>query len=691
MYASSWAAPSLPNTLLVLALASGTACATSGASVRGVTAGAPGAMPASAGAPRADAPLPSSEVQLAARLLGMADSRRIDSVLIDDALGARGSWVRAAAALAIGQVHARPLAGRLQSLLADADTAVAANAAYALGLLRDSASVPALDAALDAAPVVAIEAAWSLGQLGTPEAAAVIVRRLTERAVAASVLHALLLASAKLQPPPAELLSSYLASSDTAFAWRAAYALGRNRSPHGVRPLLAQVLAAHMPVRAHVARGLARQAAGDSLAGEALDALDLLAVAPDPHVRITAIQSLATYGARARVQILAATRDADANARVAAARALPEVMDRDLIRWSWLWDADTTHAYRRAVLEGAIRLGVLLPALGSWSASADWRERAALAAAASAAEPRLAVQWTRSFASDPDPRVRLAAIQTLGQAIDSVPDVLTLLEAAVTDSHVLVRAAALGSLARRATAAHVPLGLAALRRAASDPHADARIAAVRLLAGAWRRDSSSIGDTLRLALAVLEPPAEPAARNAGRSATPFAHWPTAVAEPKPLDWYQDVVRTLVQPAVRGTLPVVEIRTERGLIGLELFAGDAPLTVHNFLTLARAGFYAGTNFHRVVPNFVAQDGDPRGDGRSGPGYTIRDELNRRSYGRGVVGMALSGPDTGGSQYFITHSPQPHLDGGYTVFGRVRTGFDVLDAVLQGDRILEVVVR
>jgi cyclophilin family peptidyl-prolyl cis-trans isomerase len=136
---------------------------------------------------------------------------------------------------------------------------------------------------------------------------------------------------------------------------------------------------------------------------------------------------------------------------------------------------------------------------------------------------------------------------------------------------------------------------------------------------------------------------------------------------------------------------VEIRTERGLIGLELFAGDAPLTVHNFLTLARAGFYAGTNFHRVVPNFVAQDGDPRGDGRSGPGYTIRDELNRRSYGRGVVGMALSGPDTGGSQYFITHSPQPHLDGGYTVFGRVRTGFDVLDAVLQGDRILEVVVR
>ena len=88
--------------------------------------------------------------------------------------------------------------------------------------------------------------------------------------------------------------------------------------------------------------------------------------------------------------------------------------------------------------------------------------------------------------------------------------------------------------------------------------------------------------------------------------------------------------------------------------------DAPLTVENFVALARKGFFNGLSVHRVVPDFVVQDGDPRGDGEGGPGYTIRDELNQRPYLRGTVGMALDWADTGGSQFFITHSPQPHLD-------------------------------
>jgi cyclophilin family peptidyl-prolyl cis-trans isomerase len=136
---------------------------------------------------------------------------------------------------------------------------------------------------------------------------------------------------------------------------------------------------------------------------------------------------------------------------------------------------------------------------------------------------------------------------------------------------------------------------------------------------------------------------------------------------------------------------VDIVTERGTIVLQLLAREAPLTVQNFVTLARRGFYDGLRFHRVVPNFVVQDGDPRGDGNGGPGYAIRDELNPVRYERGVVGMALSGPDTGGSQYFITHSPQPHLDGHYTAFGRVVSGLDVLDALVQGDQIRRVHVR
>jgi len=91
---------------------------------------------------------------------------------------------------------------------------------------------------------------------------------------------------------------------------------------------------------------------------------------------------------------------------------------------------------------------------------------------------------------------------------------------------------------------------------------------------------------------------------------------------------------------------------------------------------------------VVPDFVIQDGDPRGDGNGGPGYAIRDEINPRRYGRGAVGMALSGPDTGGSQFFVTHSPQPHLDGVYTLFGQVIQGDDVLDRIVQGDRIRRI---
>ncbi len=107
-----------------------------------------------------------------------------------------------------------------------------------------------------------------------------------------------------------------------------------------------------------------------------------------------------------------------------------------------------------------------------------------------------------------------------------------------------------------------------------------------------------------------------------------------------------------------------------------------------MTLARKGFFNGLQIHRVVPNFVVQDGDPRGDGEGGPGFTIRDELNERPFLRGTVGMALSWKDTGGSQFFITHSPQPHLDARYTAFGQVVNGMDVVDRIQQGDTIRSV---
>ena len=133
-----------------------------------------------------------------------------------------------------------------------------------------------------------------------------------------------------------------------------------------------------------------------------------------------------------------------------------------------------------------------------------------------------------------------------------------------------------------------------------------------------------------------------------------------------------------------------VATDKGSFTIELLAEDAPLTVDNFIQLARRGYFNNITFHRVVPNFVIQGGDPRGDGNGGPGYQIRCEINEVPYERGAIGMALSGKDTGGSQWFVTHSPQPHLDGGYTVFARVIDGMDVVDKIARGDRIRNVTV-
>ena len=133
-----------------------------------------------------------------------------------------------------------------------------------------------------------------------------------------------------------------------------------------------------------------------------------------------------------------------------------------------------------------------------------------------------------------------------------------------------------------------------------------------------------------------------------------------------------------------------VETDKGGFTIELLPADAPLNVDNFVELARAGYFRGISFHRVVPNFVIQGGDPRGDGNGGPGYQIRCEINFVPYERGAVGMALSGKDTGGSQWFVTHSPQPHLDGGYTVFGRVVEGMEVVDRIARGDLIRNIAI-
>ena len=135
-------------------------------------------------------------------------------------------------------------------------------------------------------------------------------------------------------------------------------------------------------------------------------------------------------------------------------------------------------------------------------------------------------------------------------------------------------------------------------------------------------------------------------------------------------------------------PRVEMKTNKGTMTLELFEKDAPGTVKNFLDLTNKGFYNGLSFHRVIKNFMIQGGCPRGDGTGGPGYKIKCEINPNKHQRGSLSMAHAGRDTGGSQFFICHSPQPHLDGQHTVFGKVVEGLDVVDKIEKGDVMQEV---
>jgi peptidyl-prolyl cis-trans isomerase B (cyclophilin B) len=136
-----------------------------------------------------------------------------------------------------------------------------------------------------------------------------------------------------------------------------------------------------------------------------------------------------------------------------------------------------------------------------------------------------------------------------------------------------------------------------------------------------------------------------------------------------------------------------IETEVGDIELELYPEYAPVTVNNFIFLAREGFYDGVKFHRVIADFMIQGGDPTGTGRGGPGYRFEDEFdgNPLRHETGAISMANAGPDTNGSQFFITHSPQPHLNGRHTVFGKVVSGQEVVDSISQGDVMKKVVVK
>ena len=134
-----------------------------------------------------------------------------------------------------------------------------------------------------------------------------------------------------------------------------------------------------------------------------------------------------------------------------------------------------------------------------------------------------------------------------------------------------------------------------------------------------------------------------------------------------------------------------IETSKGNLELELYAADVPNTVNNFVFLAREGFYDNTTFHRVIPGFMAQGGDPTGTGAGGPGYRFADEFTAHTHVAGALSMANAGPDTNGSQFFICYEPQPHLNGRHSVFGLLLSGMDVLKSLVNGDAIKSITIQ
>ena len=582
------------------------------------------------------APMSARDLRHDARLLAMLDVRRADTLLVDTLLVDADPDRRARTALAIGQLRIRARFPQLRRLLTDGDTLIAANAAYALGVAKDTQAVDALARAVGGAPdPVAREAAWALGEIGEPARTVLSVALgdgrtapLRESAAAsrsASVRAALVLATVKLRPAPIALVVPWLADSSAPVVRAAAYVIGRLRAPAGVRALLTVRAHADEEVRQHVARALTRTTVGDSLAALARDALNALVRDPDWRVRANAAGSVSTFGASALDAVQIGLADSVANVRIVATDSLSVVFGRDSVRWRRAWERDTLLAVRRLMLGHVRRLA--LPLFDAEVAT--WERHA---------------DW----------RYRIAALEHRARATDV--DRVIAAEAFIADTDPRIRTAALQRLANIANdSLSTRVRLLAVR-ASTDRDSLVRSLATRLLAP---RDST------------VRPP---------RRATPDS----LVA--RPLIEYERLV--LLWGVVGSRQPMAVIETDDGVVTLQLYGREAPLVVEAFVRLANEGFYRNTVFHRVVPNFVVQDGDPRGDGTGGPGFSLRESFSRRRHERGCVGLATSGPDTGGSQYYLCHSSQPHLDGAYTVFGTVLSGFDVMDRIVQGDRMVRI---
>lgn len=645
--------------------------------------GAPVLVPATGRAQAVLGPTPPSDLVL---LLSDAEAR-----------------VRRRAALAVGRVGIAEGASPLMRLLADGNPEVRQMAAFSLGLIGDPSARGALLAALDdSSPVVQGRAAEALGRIGD-RADAAAIGGVVRRHVQAGALNGLdpdadvvgLQGTADAVRLGIEALAM-LGSADDMFAavldaagqpvsawWPVAYGLQRVPDPRGSAALLSLLDTPGRYTAAFAARGLGAMRATGSVPAlvrivesrnaapaVVVQAVRALAAIADPTA-VTALTRVAVDTA------LPASMRADAVVGLAAA---PGTESTDVLL-DLLGDraADVRGAAMRAL--AAADPDTFLLALSGLDPDRDWTVRVAQAQALAALGDQRGSVRLLTMLRDDDVRVLPGVLGALaGARTQGTADVL---RQHLVHADPLVRVAAARGLATLGDRAALPLLDELYRAAASE---DTYVVRAAALASAAELDAASARPLLETALAdpdwAVRVRAADLLRESGVAAEPLRPAPGGVT---------------VTGAERATLlsppfsPRAYIDTSRGTVELELAILDAPLTVASFMRLARDGFFDGQLIHRVVPDFVAQMGDPRGDSEGGPGFTIRDELNERPYARGAVGMALDWEDTGGSQFFITLSPQPHLNGRYTAFGSVVAGMEVVDRLERWDRIERIRIR
>jgi cyclophilin family peptidyl-prolyl cis-trans isomerase/HEAT repeat protein len=612
--------------------------------------------------------------------------------------------VRARAALAIGRVGLPEGLTALTRALSEPDEQVRQTAAFAMGLIADAEARPALRKALDdASPLVQGRAAEALGLIGDradAEPVAALVQRLVKDGTIAAISpddltypQAPAIEAARIGIYALTRLGSYDALASAVLDgtgqpvsrwWPVAYALQRIGDTRANAALLTLLSTPGRYTAAFAAKGLSRMPS--AVAVMALRQIVERRQAP-PAVVIQAVRSLGASGNAGSLPALLriiGDRSVDGVLRDEAMAAYGTLAGRDQVDVLLELVAHQAPSMRGAAVRALARVDadVFLSVVASLDQDDDWTVRTALAQALGSiangrGEPRL-----RTMLADEDVRVVPAVLAAL--AATKAPGADRLALERLNDRDFVIRGAAATALADLKAVAAVPSIIAAYRAALEDNEYGARAAMLGAIA---RLDAAAARPLLEAALTDRDWAVRVRAatllkdQKAFTVQTAMAMRPaTAGRDVESADWQR-----IVAPPFA---PLAYVDTSRGTIEIELAVADAPMTVDNFVTLARRGFFNGRRIHRVVPDFVMQDGDPRGDGEGGPGYTIRDELNARPYLRGTVGMALDWKDTGGSQFFITHSPQPHLDARYTVFGTVVSGMEVVDQLTTSDVIQRV---